>query len=226
MPKGQVGLMVRCAYGTRDAGAIWEDTYTAALVEIGFNRGVAGACCFYHPVRDISVVVHGDDFTALGEDSDLSWYEQGLANYFELKIRGRMGQDKDDCKEIRILNRILRLTDEGLRYEADPRHAEILIQSLGLSASKPVVTPGVKSSEEVDGAVGDEPIELVSSLCTEPARTPNKKNTKVSISVGSNTYHDITPYSEVYACHPRSIASTKNGFLEFLGDAIPLLARP
>ena len=86
--KGLVGLMVRCAYGTRDAGAIWEDTYTAALIGLGFVQGAASACCFYHPTRYMSVVVHGDDFTAVGEDADLTWYESGMAKSFELKIRG------------------------------------------------------------------------------------------------------------------------------------------
>ena len=44
MEKGLVGLMVRCAYGTRDAGAIWEDTFSAALMDLGFKRGVVSPC--------------------------------------------------------------------------------------------------------------------------------------------------------------------------------------
>ena len=32
----------------------------------------------------------------------------------------------------------------GLEYEADPRHAEIIVSELGLQNSKPVITPGVK----------------------------------------------------------------------------------
>ena len=111
---------------------------------MGFIRGAASACCFYHPTRDIAIFVHGDDFTAIGEDSDLNWYECELAKYFELKIRGRLGAGDQDIKEIRIINRILRIDDQGLKYEADPRHAEILIQSLGIANAKSVVSPGVK----------------------------------------------------------------------------------
>ena len=64
--KNVVGKLVRCMYGTRDAGAIWESCYTKCLVDLGFVQGAASPCCFTHPEWKVSVVVHGDDFTALG----------------------------------------------------------------------------------------------------------------------------------------------------------------
>ena len=35
-------------------------------------------------------------------------------------------------KEMRILNRIVRWTEEGIEYEGDPSHVEICMQELGL----------------------------------------------------------------------------------------------
>ena len=46
---------------------------------------------FYHPEHNVQVVVHGDDFTALGTDEALDWYTAQLQAVFELKIRGRLG---------------------------------------------------------------------------------------------------------------------------------------
>ena len=66
----------------------------------------------------MSIVVHGDDFTALGESADLDWYERALAEFFELKLRARVGPEEKDDKEVRILNRVLRLQDTGLLYES------------------------------------------------------------------------------------------------------------
>ena len=66
-----VARQVRCVYGTRDAGRIWEDTYTQVLVNIGFEIGKSNPCVFYHPGKDITIVVHGDDFTALAGDPEL-----------------------------------------------------------------------------------------------------------------------------------------------------------
>ena len=120
MPKTVVGKLVRCMYGTRDAGAIWENCYTTCLTTMGFVQGGASPCCFRHPEWDVSVVVHGDDFTALGTASALDKYEKGMQESFECKLKGRLGTDKEDAKEMRVLNRIGRITDKGLLYEADP----------------------------------------------------------------------------------------------------------
>ena len=79
LPSHYVARLKKCAYGTRDAGAIWEDTYRLALEGMGFISGVASPCCFFHPERQIHVVVHGDDFSALGLHADLNWYQEQLA---------------------------------------------------------------------------------------------------------------------------------------------------
>ena len=44
-----------------------------------------------------------------------------------------------------MLNRVLRIDGGGVRYEADPRHAEILAAMLGAS-TRPVSTPGLRES--------------------------------------------------------------------------------
>ena len=71
---------------------MWEECYRSLLEGIGFSGGKASPCSFYHAVKDICVVVHGDVFTALGTDADLDFYVAELAAYFELKIRGRIGE--------------------------------------------------------------------------------------------------------------------------------------
>ena len=129
---------------------IWEDCYVQALISLGFEQGLSSPYSFFHKAWGVSVVVHGDDFTALGTDEALDKYEKGLATHFELKIKGRPGDDPDDCKEKRVLNRIVRIDSNGLHYEADPRHVELLAKSLGLEECKTVVTPGVKRPFEDD----------------------------------------------------------------------------
>ena len=53
----------------------------------GFITGAADPCVFYRNTREITVVVHGDDFTALGTDEDLDWYESRIKEAFEIKIK-------------------------------------------------------------------------------------------------------------------------------------------
>ena len=50
------------------------------------------------------------------------------------------------------MNRIVRWTDAGIEYEADPRQAEKLIQELGLEGCRQVAIPGVKHSAEQHNA--------------------------------------------------------------------------
>ena len=148
LDKKLVGKLVRCMYGTRDAGAIWEGCYSSCLIDMGFIQGGASPCCFQHPEWKVSVVVHGDDFTALGTAHALDLYEAGMQKRFECKLKGRLGFEKEDLKEMRVLNRIVRITDDALLYEADPRHAEMLVKSFNLEGAKGVVTPGVKQPYE------------------------------------------------------------------------------
>ena len=164
LPSHYVAKQVRCVYGTRDAGSIWEDVYRTALENMGFDSGVASPCCFCHKARGLSVVVHGDDFTALGSDSELDWYEKELAKNFELKIRGRLGEGCLGDNEIRILNRIVRITPTGLTYEADPRHVDLLAQSMDMSSANSVGTPGVKDPEPDYAAVKGDEIEPVTGF--------------------------------------------------------------
>ena len=57
-----------------------------------------------------------------------------------------------DCREISFLNRILRVTPDGLELEADPKHAQTIIKQLGLNGrTNGVTTPGEKITEDVDG---------------------------------------------------------------------------
>ena len=70
----KVVVVSSCDTGdNRDAGAIWEDTYAGALMSMGFRRGDASPCNFVHDEKGMTLVVHGDDSTALGVGTRPSW---------------------------------------------------------------------------------------------------------------------------------------------------------
>ena len=200
LPKNVLGKLVKCMYGTRDAGAIWEQCYVDCLIGLGFKQGVASPCCFEHKEWGVSVVVHGDDFTALGTDESLNLYEAGLQRSFDCKIRGRLGTDATDMKEIRILNRIVRIVEKGLVYEADPRHVELLVKALGMQDCKPVATPGIKKAFEdecMDLPITNEPETI------DPQTVSSLTETRqVSFCDKPHGVRLVTPYSEVYGLHP------------------------
>ena len=51
----------------------WENHHAEKLESEGFDRGVACGVSFDHPGRDLSLTVHGDDFTFCGMKRDLEW---------------------------------------------------------------------------------------------------------------------------------------------------------
>ena len=68
--------------------------------------------------------------------------------------RRRFGPGNSDDKEGRVLNRVVRWTDDGVEYEADPGQAEKLLDFIGLGSErvKSTVTPGLKpTNEQIDG---------------------------------------------------------------------------
>ncbi len=64
------------------------------MEESGFNSGVYSPCVFYNPVRNISAVVHGDDFTMLGKTEDLDWFWDQIQNKFEVNSKPDSGLEK------------------------------------------------------------------------------------------------------------------------------------
>jgi hypothetical protein len=141
---GMCGVLNSCMYGTRDAACRWEETYTQRLVDLGFVQGRASPCCFSHGARDIQCVVHGDDFTFLGEDNDLDWIQGAIALKFEIKVRGRLCGGLGDAQEMRVLSRVVQWSAHGITYEADQRHAELIIQQFGQVAANGVIAAGEK----------------------------------------------------------------------------------
>ena len=126
---------------------------------------------------------------------------------FECKLRGRLGLDDHDMKEIRVLNRIVRINQHGLRYEADPRHAELLAKSMGLIDCKPVATPGVKPiyNEDCHEFPISDDHDLVSSL--KPAR---RSTTRVNFQCDI-VVHEVASYSTIYGQHPSQFVFGING---------------
>ncbi len=63
--------LVRCLYGTRDAPKRWEAFLAEQLVALGFARGRASPCCYFHAALGVRCIVHGDDFVLTGRPHPL-----------------------------------------------------------------------------------------------------------------------------------------------------------
>ncbi len=78
-------------------------------------------CSTNHHGLDVSVMVHGDDFVAVGPDEHLDNIKSTLSDKYTIQIE-QLGHGDGKSSEIRILNKVVRITDTGIELEADPRH--------------------------------------------------------------------------------------------------------
>ena len=144
------GRLLKSMYGTQDAAQNWENEYGDFMVSNGFEKGLGSPCLFFHPVRNLRVSVHGDDFTSLGSHANLLWLKDRFLERYEIKDSGIMGPGEDDIKEVRVLNRLISWREDCIEYEADPRHVQIIAETMGIGNAKPVTTPGVREPDSAD----------------------------------------------------------------------------
>ena len=125
-----VGKLKASLYGTRDASTNWQEEVAKCMTKWGFTIGRYNPCMYYHPGRKMRCLVHGDDFVCVAEAIDLKWLEDRLKERFEIKSK-TMGLRDGESREERILNRVIRVTEDGWEYEADQRHADLIIRETG-----------------------------------------------------------------------------------------------
>ena len=77
-------------------------------------------------------MVHGDDFLGVGPEEHLKDLRKTLEDKYKLKVE-MLGHSEGEKAEIKILNKIVRETKDGIELEADPRHVEIAVRELGIS---------------------------------------------------------------------------------------------
>ena len=84
-----------------------------------------------------------------------------LSKKYELKTQ-RIGHGWPS--EGQVLKRVVRRTAKGFELEADLRHAELIVERLGLQDAKPVSTQGVGGAASGGGDDGGVAVEDVQEL--------------------------------------------------------------
>ena len=153
---------------------------------MGFTAGVASPCCFHRAVDEVSCVVHGDDFTFEGPPEALQAVTQELRKVWLVKVRATLGPEPEDDKEVSILNRVIRWTEDALLYEADPRHVEKLLKEAGLECCKALNTPGMKEPTNTEKSWFEGEV--------APCEEPGSSNVSGALPGGVDIGPDGSPY--------------------------------
>ena len=75
------------------------------MLSLGFEVGQGSPCNLHHVKKQVSVTVHGDDFTSTGTEANLRWFEEGFSKAFEIKTKV-LGPEKRHLQEVRVFNSV------------------------------------------------------------------------------------------------------------------------
>ena len=241
--EGLVGKLMMSMYGTRDAAQNWAEEYSSTLQKAGYKRGKANPCLFHSEMDDCGVMVHGDDFVAVGSKAATKRIQKTLEDAYKVKCE-TLGGEKDDLSEIRELDRVIRREAQGYTLEADPRHAELVIRDLGLTDAKPSKLPGSKEEHKRAGGgphgAGVYPLLSVSGTAADSrigiGKGKGEAVHKATDSVPSATKGEIGPLADASPQRggvPGGVLGGQEGVAAFesttiasLGDGDPLAGLP
>ena len=105
--------------GARDVAHFWGEGCAETMLSIGFAQGRASPSPFYHADKGIRTYIHGGDCVLVASEGDLQWQKAQIETKYELKTQVS-GPGAKDRQEAKLPNIILRWTQQGTKYEADP----------------------------------------------------------------------------------------------------------
>ena len=108
-----------------------QEHHSTLLKNHGFVLLKSVPVAFTHEGKDMSGVVRGDDFAWERTDEDMDCVLKVLGGKYELKNRGRQGFGPKGVRKIDMLGRIIELTQEGITWQGDPRHFDLLKEYFG-----------------------------------------------------------------------------------------------
>ena len=139
----------------------------------------------------------GDDIFVAGPRQDIAKLKKRWETCDQM-----IGPKRDDQKELRILNRTLRWCKDGLVVAANLRHGREVVGELGLSKSKPVLSPAT-----ADGAARCEDDES-KSLDEEGKRLHQRIIAKLNYLA-----HDRLDLKYATSCLASAVSSPGTGYM-------------
>ena len=115
-PLNHVGLLNKSLYGLRDAPQIWQEHFSNALVQLGFEVAPTTVGLMRHTEKGIVLACHVDDVIAAGCLGSLEWLSRELKKIFELKCE-LLGESHGKTGKIPQEN----YNEDSPRNHLDPR---------------------------------------------------------------------------------------------------------
>ena len=84
--EGRCGKLMMSMYGTRGAALNWALEYGSTLRAAVYEQGRSNPCLFYNSKLDVAMMVHGDDFVAVGPDQQLTDLSRTFGETYRIRV--------------------------------------------------------------------------------------------------------------------------------------------
>ena len=89
-PSG-IAMPNRAMYGTKDAAQCFDSFCERTMEKLDYSIGVFNPCLYKHPVKDVSVHRHGDDFATLATRTQIAEFKEDLSKLLLVKHIATLG---------------------------------------------------------------------------------------------------------------------------------------
>ena len=126
------------------------ETWPEVLKDGSMKVGTACPAFFCSCDGDLKGLCHGDDFCVVARRKQLQIFGNVLGKRFEVRQTGHSGFSASDAKELKILNRTIKIDvlNDEMKLEGDTKIVESALESIKLAGAKGVDSPRVRRNEE------------------------------------------------------------------------------
>ena len=124
-----------------------------------------------------------------GSSEGLEWPKNELLKVFKMTVT-TIGGGPEDATSVRILNKLVEWVEgKGITYEADPRHAQLLIREMlgDDHKDKAGVTPGIRKTADSE----EEVLKHIQELKLERIEGKKEKSGRAEASEKVHRYRSI-----------------------------------
>ena len=86
-PSG-IAMLNRAMYGRKDAAQCFDSYCERTMEKLDYNIGVFNPCLYKHPVKDVSVLRHDEDFATLSTRTQIAEFTEDLSKHLLVKHIG------------------------------------------------------------------------------------------------------------------------------------------
>ena len=135
---GVLWRLKKALYGLKGSPKAWQQHLAKTMLDAGFERLKSDPNLYRHKTKKLWALVYVDDLMFVGERRDIDEVMQDLKKVLLIRQTGELSEGKT----VSFLGRQIRRTSDSMELFMSPDYIDRMLDSYGMTKSKPAQTPG------------------------------------------------------------------------------------